>query len=57
MFSFFKANPIKKLNERYEKKLEEAMLAQRNGDIKGYSQLTFEAEQIFKEIQSIGKKL
>ena len=50
MFSFFKSDPVKKLEKQYEAKLEQAMLAQRNGDIKTYSQLTFEAEEIRKQI-------
>ena len=53
MFSIFKSNPIKKLNKKHEMKLEEAMHAQRNGDIKSYSQLTFEAEQIEQEIRQL----
>jgi hypothetical protein len=50
MFSIFKANPTKKLNKLLDIKLEQAMLAQRNGDIKRYSELTFEADQIQKKI-------
>lgn len=51
MLSLFKANPIKKLKKAHDQKLEEAFLAQRRGDIQGYSQLTYEAEQIHKQIQ------
>ena len=43
MFSIFKADHIKKLNKTYEAKLEQAMHAQRNGDIKSYSMITAEA--------------
>ena len=46
MFSLFKKDPIEKLNKRYLSKLEAAMLAQRNGDIKSYSMITAEAEEI-----------
>lgn len=53
MFSIFKADPIKKLNKTYEAKLEQAMHAQRNGDIKSYSMITAEAELIAKEIQEL----
>ena len=53
MFSIFKRNPTKKLNKLLSIKLEKAMLAQRNGDIRTYSQLSFEAEQIDKEITKI----
>jgi hypothetical protein len=55
MFSLFKKDPIKKLNKTYEAKLEQAMHAQRNGDIKSYSMLTEEAEKINQEILAIEK--
>lgn len=50
MFSIFKANQLKKLNKCLDNKLEQAMRAQRNGDIKSYSALTFEADKIQKQI-------
>jgi hypothetical protein len=53
MFSIFKSNPTKKLEKIYALKLEKAMYAQRNGDIKSYSFLTLEAEQIYEEILAI----
>ena len=53
MFSIFKKDPLKKLNKKYEAKLEQAMHAQRNGDIKGYSMITAEAEEIANEIQAL----
>jgi len=56
MFSIFKSDPTKKLNKQYESKLEQAMHAQRKGDIKGYSELTYEAELINKEIIAIKEK-
>jgi len=46
MFSIFKKDPIKKLDKLYESKLEEAMHAQRKGDIKSYAMITAEAEKI-----------
>ena len=46
MFSIFKKDPIKKLDKLYESKLEEAMHAQRKGDIKSYALITAEAEKI-----------
>ena len=55
MFSIFKTDPIKKLNKTYESKLEKAMQAQRNGDIKSYSLITAEAELIANEIQELEK--
>ncbi|TDO99518.1 DUF6435 family protein [Marinomonas balearica] len=56
MFSIFKSDPAKKLDKQYSEKLELAMKAQRSGDIKTYSQLTYEAQEIYKELQAIGKK-
>ncbi|HHF2887895.1 DUF6435 family protein [Vibrio jasicida] len=53
MFSFFKSNPTKKLKKRHSMLLEQAMHAQRKGDIRTYSQLTAEAEEVFKQIQDI----
>jgi len=53
MFGFLKADPKKKLQEKYEKLLEEGMHAQRNGDIKTYSMLTAEAEKVRNEIESL----
>lgn len=53
MFSIFKSDPAKKLNKLYLAKLEQAMLAQRNGDIMGYSELTAEAEGIQRQIQTL----
>lgn len=53
MFSIFKSNPVKKLNQRYEVKLELAMHAQRNGNIKDYARITAEAEDIACQIRAI----
>jgi len=53
VFSFFKKDPIKNLNKQYFQKLENAMHAQRNGDIKSYSMITAEAETIRVEIERI----
>tara|TARA_B100000768_G_scaffold109995_1_gene101975 strand:- start:33 stop:206 length:174 start_codon:yes stop_codon:yes gene_type:complete len=55
MFSFFKKDPVEKLNKQYYQKLESAMLAQRSGDIKSYSSITAEAEAIKLEIDKITK--
>jgi hypothetical protein len=56
MFGLFKSNPSKKLRKTYDMKLEQAMHAQRKGDIKTYSMLTAEAEKIWAEIQEIEGK-
>lgn len=46
MFSIFKSDPVKKLRKAYYDKLEQAMSAQRKGDIESYSRLSSEAEDI-----------
>jgi len=56
MFSFFKSDPLKKLNKAHEAKLEQAMHAQRNGDIKGYAMITAEAEEILVKIKALEAK-
>ena len=56
MFSIFKQDPIKKLNKQLSIKLEQAMNAQRNGDIRTYSQLSAEAEEIDKQIVVLEKQ-
>lgn len=53
MFNFFKKNPTKKLEKSYLNKLEQAMHAQRKGDIKSYSMLTAEAEEIQAKITAL----
>lgn len=51
MFSIFKSDPTKKLQKQRSALLEQAMLAQRNGDIRTYSELTAKADEIYKKIQ------
>ncbi|MBJ7538072.1 DUF6435 family protein [Marinomonas transparens] len=51
MFSFLKSDPIKKLDKEYGVLLEKAMQAQRSGDIKLYSELTEQAEEIRAKIE------
>jgi hypothetical protein len=53
MFKWFKANPEKKLRKGYLAKLEQAMHAQRNGNIREYSFLTAEAEAIREELEQL----
>lgn len=56
MFSLFKSDPIKKLNKVYHTKLEQAMRAQRAGDIRLYSTITAEAEEIRTQIEGLEEK-
>ena len=53
MFGIFKKDPIKDLQKKYYKKLEDAMNAQRSGDIEGYSFLTAEAYSMNKKLQEL----
>ena len=53
MFGIFKSDPIRKLKKQHAKKLEEAMFAQRKGDIRSYSFLTVEAEDIYQQIEKL----
>lgn len=53
MFGFLKANPSKKLRKQYDILLEKGMQAQRKGDIRLYSELTNEAETLWKQIEAI----
>lgn len=57
MFSIFKKDPAKKLNKLYGIKLEQAMQAQRTGDIQGYSDLTVEADLLYKQILKLEQDL
>lgn len=51
MLSFLKPNPTKKLRKQYEQALEQAMRAQRSGDIKAYSFLMRDADALWKRIE------
>lgn len=53
MFGLFKKDPQKALQQQYRNKLEEAMLAQRNGDIKSFSSLSEEAEALLQQIDQL----
>jgi len=51
MIKLFKKDPSKKIKKAYEAKLSEAMHAQRNGDIRGYSSLSKEADELYQQLQ------
>lgn len=55
MFSLFKPDPTKKLKQNHARLLEKAMQAQRRGDIRSYSELTAQAEEIDSKIQQLEK--
>lgn len=56
MLSWFKKDPKKKLEKEYNRMLEEAMLLQRGGDIKGYALKMSEAESIQQELEALDRK-
>ena len=53
MFGFFKRDPVKKLREQYDAKAEQAMLAQRKGDMRLFADLTAEAEELWAQYQQL----
>ena len=53
MFGFFKKDPRKKLDQEYKSLLEQAMHAQRSGDIRKYSELTEAAESKKKALDAL----
>lgn len=53
MFSMFKSDPVKKLKKQLAQKQEQAMLAQRSGDLRKFAVLTEESEALNKEIEQL----
>ncbi len=56
MFNIFKRNPIPKIEKLYEQKLEQAMNAQRNGNIELYAKLSVEAQELLKQLDALIEK-
>lgn len=53
MFSLFKSDPVKKLKKQLAQKREQAMLAQRSGDIRKFATLTEESQVLANEIKRL----
>lgn len=53
MFSFFKKDPLKDLNNKRTKLLEEAMRIQRSGDLRMYASKMEIIDKLEKEIESL----
>lgn len=53
MFGLFKKDPKARLDREYKALLEKAMQAQRSGDIRGYSELTEQAEAKRKAMEQL----
>lgn len=51
MLSWLRRDPIKRLQRQYEQKLEQAMQAARNGDMRANATLTEEAEAMRAAIE------
>lgn len=52
MFGIFKSHPIKKYQKEYQQLLQDAMQAQRGGDIRLYSELSEQADKLYKKIKT-----
>ena len=55
MFGLFKKSPLKKWEKELDTLVTRAFQAQRNGNIRLYSSLTSEAEELREKIESIKK--
>lgn len=55
MFGLFKKDPLAALQQKYNKTLEAAMLAQRNGNLRGYAELTEQAEALGKQLDQLAE--
>ena len=53
MFSIFKKDPKKDLQNKYEKLMKDAVDAQRKGDIETYSILSAKADEIAQEMDAL----
>ncbi|OBP14826.1 hypothetical protein A5320_14010 [Rheinheimera sp. SA_1] len=53
MFGLFKKDPVKKLRQQYDQKLEQAMLAQRSGNLRLFADLTAESEALWQQVQQL----
>lgn len=56
MFKLFKKDPIKQLEKKHTRLLEEAMTVQRSGDLRKYAAMMEEAQTIEDEIIELNNK-
>jgi hypothetical protein len=56
MFSFFKKDPARKLEDKRKKLLEEAMHVQRSGDLKLYAAKMEVIDKLEKELAALQSK-
>ena len=57
MFGMFKKSPLEKLEAEHKALLTKAFNAQRNGDIRSYSFLTAEAEEVREKLETLKLRL
>ncbi|NTS75817.1 Lacal_2735 family protein [Catenovulum sp. SM1970] len=57
MHSLFNGDPSIFLKEKYDFKRQQASIAQRNGDLKEYMQLTHEADEIWLQMEEMESEL
>lgn len=53
MFGFLKSNSLAKKKKQHAKLQEQAMYAQRNGDMRKFAELTLQAETMWQEIEVV----
>ncbi len=53
MFDWLKPDPVKKLRRQYDAKLEQAMLAQRSGNLRLFADLTAESEALWLQLEAL----
>ena len=53
MFGLFNRDPLKKLKKQYAALLEQAMQAQRAGNIERYAELTKKADDVMREMDQL----
>ena len=56
MFGLFKKDPLKQLEKRHARLLEEAVTIQRSGDLRAYAAKIEEAERLQAEIDALREK-
>jgi hypothetical protein len=56
MFNFLKSDPLKKLEQKRAKLLEEAMHIQRSGDLKTYAAKMAAIDELEKEIDNLRRR-
>ncbi len=55
VLNIFRSNPLKMLEQQHARLSQKAFEAQRNGNIRLYSELTAEADAVMKEITLLKK--